>query len=404
MKASSQRKSDNSSGLVRQHLIDPATCLRCGGCEATCPESAVKFDSVTFAYAIDPNLCDGAHECVSVCSSNAISSWRVVPADGIYSLQEQFSWEDLPEQVTFEGQADADATAAEEPLEGTAAPASASEPVTFLYTHKNPLVARIKGNERVTCGDTDIHHLVLDFAGTDFQWLEGQNIGILPEGQDANGHPHLMRAYSIASERDGETQGTREMALTVKRVTDEWEGEPYHGVCSNYVCDMEPGGEVRVVGPIGDRFLLPEDSSARIMMIATGTGIAPMRSFIQRQQRSATQRLHPMQLFYGGRTQAEMAYLEELAALPGTLLQSHVALSRSGDRPKQYVQDLLREKADTLAGFLNDENGHLFICGLVSMEQAVMDVLAKVAAEQGLDWNALHHQLLRQGRLQVEVY
>ena len=397
--------SEKPSELVRQHLIDPATCLRCGGCEATCPEGAVRFDSVTFAYAIDPNLCDGAHECVSVCSSNAINSWRVVPAERMYSLQEQFSWEDLPEQVDFEGEVPVvEAEERDLLLEGTLAPASARRPVTYLYNSKNPLVARIKTNERVTSGNTDIRHVVLDFTGTDFQWLEGQNIGIVPPGQDANGHPHLMRAYSIASDRDGETQGTREMALTIKRLIDEWEGKPYFGVCSNYVCALAPGTEVRVVGPIGDKFLMPEDPDSRIMMIATGTGIAPMRSFIQRQQRSDTKFVQPMQLYYGGRTPGEMAYYDELLTLPRNVLESHIALSRSPNHPKKYVQDILLDQADQVAEFLKDGNGHLFICGLVAMEQSVMDVLAKVAGERGLDWDTLHHQLLRQGRLQIEVY
>jgi len=322
----------------------------------------------------------------------------------MYSLQEQFSWEDLPEQTEFEDQSVAFDTEEEDLLEGTLAPASASKPVTNLYTHKNPIVARIKSNARVTTGDSDVHHIVLDFSGTDFRWLEGQNIGILPEGQDHNGHALVMRAYSIASERDGETPCGRDIALTIKRVVDEWEGKPHYGVCSNYVCDLESGSEVRVVGPIGEKFLMPEDPDARVMMIATGTGIAPMRSFIQRQQRSSIRYSRPMQLFYGGRTPGEMAYYEELLTLPSTLLETHFALSRSGDHPKQYVQDVLLDHADTLAEILKDHNGHLFICGLIAMEQGVMDVLATVATEHGLGWDSLHHLLMRQGRLQIEVY
>lgn len=398
------KKSESTPGLVKQHLIDPTTCLRCGGCEATCPEGAVKFDSVTFAYAIDPDLCDGVHECVSVCSSNAINSWHTVPADRMYSLQEQFSWEELPEQTDFEGQAVATVIDEEDLLEGTLPPASASEPTTYLYTAKNPLIVPVKSNERATIGDNEVHHIVLDFSATDFRWLEGQNIGILPEGKDGNGHDHVVRAYSIASERNGETPGGGDMALTIKRLIDQWEGKPYYGVCSNYVCNMEPGSEVRVVGPIGDKFLMPEDPNARVVMIATGTGIAPMRSFIQRQQRSGKKYLSPMQLFYGGRTPGEMAYFDELLSIPKTLLETHVALSRSSDSPKRYVQDVLLEQADDLAQLLKDERGCVFICGLIAMEQGVMDVLAKVSAEHGMDWDTLHHRLLREGRLQIEVY
>lgn len=404
VEAGGKTVSEPAHDLVTQHLIDPQTCLRCGGCEATCPEGAVKFDSVTFAYAIDPDLCEGTHECMSVCSSNAINSWRDVPAGKTYSLQEQFAWEELPTQLVLGGQTDRMRDKADAVLEGTLAPATASHPVTFRYTHDNPVIALISSNECVTFGDSEIHHVVLDFSGTDFEWLEGQNIGVLPEGQDSNGRDHVMRAYSIASARDGEKQGDRTMALTIKRVIDEWEGKPHLGICSNQVCDLPPGKELRVVGPIGDKFLLPEDREARIMMIATGTGIAPMRAFVQRQERSDPGYSRPMRLLYGGRTQAEMAYLDELVSTPGSLLELHLALSRSADTPKQYVQDILLASADSVADFLKNDNSYLFICGLIAMEQGVMQALAKVAADHGLDWDSLHHRLLGEGRLQIEVY
>jgi len=120
---------------------------------------------------------------------------------------------------------------------------AARKPNTFLYTQQKPVSARIKSNIRVTPADseTDIHHVVLDFGGTDFTWLEGQNIGVLPAGVSGDGHAHPMRAYSIASDRDGETLCTHEMALTIKRVIDEWEGKPYYGVASNFMCDLKPG-------------------------------------------------------------------------------------------------------------------------------------------------------------------
>lgn len=400
------QQSANNTAYRKQHLIDPELCLACGSCQIACKSGAIEVDSNGYCYVIDPEKCDNSHECLSVCSSDAIRSWRMVPADKPYSLAEQETWDALPPDLEIHGEPVPMVLDEDEVPAGHPAPASASEPRTWLYSQHAPLSVRIKSNERVTDvnSGTDIHHIVLDFSGTDFEWLEGQNIGVLPPGEGADGHAHHMRAYSIASDRDGETAGSREMALTIKRVIDEWEGQPYHGVASNFMCDLQPGDSVRCVGPIGAHFLMPQDPQSQVMMIATGTGIAPMRSFIQRQQRVNPEPLRPLQLFYGGRTAEEMAYLEELSALPESLLHTHLALSRSPAHPKRYVQALLLEQADRVAEFLRDNNSYLFICGLITMEQGVMDALQQIAEREGLDWQLLHHDLLHEGRLQIETY
>jgi len=54
-------------------------------------------------------------------------------------------------------------------------------------------------------------------------------------------------------------------------------------VCSNYLCDATPGTEVKMTGPSGKVMLMPEATpAADIIMVATGTGIAPYRAFWKR--------------------------------------------------------------------------------------------------------------------------
>ena len=79
---------------------------------------------------------------------------------------------------------------------------------------------------------------MLDFGGTAFPVLEGQTIGILPPGADANGRPHHVRLYSVASPREGERPRYNNLSLTVKRVTEDHDGKPVRGVASNYLCDL----------------------------------------------------------------------------------------------------------------------------------------------------------------------
>merc|ERR1719210_1544566 len=44
---------------------------------------------------------------------------------------------------------------------------------------------------------------------------------------------------------------------------------------------MSVDDDVLITGPTGAEMLLPEDPNANIIMLATGTGIAPMRSYMR---------------------------------------------------------------------------------------------------------------------------
>merc|ERR1712216_631982 len=55
----------------------------------------------------------------------------------------------------------------------------------------------------------------------------------------------------------------------------------YRGVASNYICDLKVGDEVTITGPVGTEMLLPQDPESVLIMLATGTGIAPMRSYLR---------------------------------------------------------------------------------------------------------------------------
>lgn len=65
--------------------------------------------------------------------------------------------------------------------------------------------------------------------------------------------------------------------------TDPKTGLEVHGLCSNYISDRQPGDELAMTGPSGTALLLPPDHFTRpIVCVATGTGIAPFRSFWRR--------------------------------------------------------------------------------------------------------------------------
>jgi len=218
------------NALVRsrkQHLIDPEICIRCNTCEATCPVGAVTHNDVS--YVVDPEKCNHCMDCIAPCPTGSIDNWRIVRSP--YSLEEQFAWIELPEQEEL-----GDAAATVEAIEsevgvllelahsGTGgkavAPASASRPAVNVFTRARPAIAAVQGNLRITAPDaaSDVRHIVLGFGDTFFPFLEGQSIGIVPPGVRANGRPHDIRLYSVASARDGEKRSANNLTCATSRL------------------------------------------------------------------------------------------------------------------------------------------------------------------------------------------
>ncbi|WP_025916054.1 benzoyl-CoA 2,3-epoxidase subunit BoxA [Herminiimonas sp. CN] len=406
---------------IRQHVIDPEVCIRCNTCEETCPVDAITHDSRN--YVVNADICNACMACISPCPTGSIDHWRTVSKKAAYSLQDQFGWDELPPQQEIPDDALAasaqETAAAEGALEGlqvnaatspssTMAPWSAAHPYVNLYTLKNPVTATVAGNYRLTGPDTqnDIHHIVLDFGTQFFPVLEGQSIGVIPPGVDANGKPHYLRMYSVASPREGERDGYNNLALTVKRVLEDHQGQAVRGVGSNYLCDLQKGDSVQIAGPFGTDYLMPNQPGSNILMICTGTGSAPMRAMTEHRRRlmaKGQSKGGKLMLFFGARRPEELPYFGPLLKLPPAFIDMHLAFSRVEGQPRAYVQDRIREAGRSVTDLLGGDT-YIYICGLKGMETGVMEALRESCSAVGMDWPALHGKMVREGRFHVETY
>ncbi len=406
------------TSVIKQHLIDPEVCIRCNTCEETCPVDAITHDERN--YVVNAEVCNACGACLGPCPTGSIDHWRIVGRSKVYSLAEQLGWDALPSVdeagVTTSGDSLATLVGAEEPAQLNAAvspsstqpPHSAAPAQTHLHGVKNPISASVVGNLRLTAEDasSDVRHIVLDFGSLPFPVLEGQAIGIIPPGLDANGRAHHPRLYSVASPRSGEREGYNNLSLTVKRVTEGDDGQPFHGVCSNFVCDLKKGDTVQVTGPFGSSFLMPNHAGSNLLMICTGTGSAPMRAMTEqrRRLRAAGQPLPGrLMLFFGARRAEELPYFGPLAKLPADFIDTCLAFSRAPGQPRTYVQDRMRERAADVAELLRGDS-FVYICGLKGMETGVLDALKEACASAGMDWPSLHQRLVNEGRFHVETY
>jgi benzoyl-CoA 2,3-epoxidase subunit A len=396
------------NALVKQHLIDPEICIRCHTCEEACPIDAITHDDNN--VVVDAAKCNFCMACIAPCPTGSIDNWRVVAQP--YSLDEQLSWMELPEQEQFD-EAEAEGGAIEalddvvasllaEAHAGAGgaakAPVSAPKPTVNLYTSAKPATAVVQGNYRLTAenADSDVRHIILDLGSQPFPVVEGQSVGIAPPGTDANGRPHLMRLYSVSSPRDGERPHTNNLSLTVKREA--------HGICSNYVCDLKRGDTVELTGPYGSTFLMPDDPQAKIIMICTGTGSAPFRGFTMRRQRIAPSLQNTMVLFFGARSPDSLPYFGPLKKVPDTFLAKRFAFSRVPGEEKQYVQDQMRAHAAEIATALTDSSTHIYVCGLKAMESGVEEAFRDIARRADIDWQEVRTLMRNEGRYHVETY
>jgi len=305
-------------------------------------------------------------------------------------------------------------------LEATPYSDMSSIPVN-TYKPKSPFVGKIRSVKRIVGPEAtgETCDIVIEHGGKMPYW-EGQSFGVIPPGTNPkNGKPNSVRLYSIASTRYGDDMTGNTGTLCVRRAT-YWcpelgaEDPAKKGVCSNYLCDAQPGDEVKMTGPSGKVMLLPEsDPSTDIIMVATGTGIAPYRSFIRRLFTEKTPYGADFKglawLFLGVANSDALLYDEDWqkvkAEFPDNFRVDY-ALSREATNKKggkMYIQDKVEEYAEEVFDRL-DKGAHIYFCGLKGMMPGIQDMLADVCKSKGLSYDEYIDKLKKNGQWHVEVY
>ena len=289
-----------------------------------------------------------------------------------------------------------------------------------LYKPKDPFIGTVIDNYSLIGEDAigRVNHITFDLSGGDplLHYVEGQSIGIIPDGEDANGKPHKLRLYSIASTRHGDNLEGNTVSLCVRQLQYEKDGETINGVCSTFLCDIQPGAKVKITGPVGKEMLLPDDEEANVIMLATGTGIAPMRTYLRRMFEPAERQKNGWNfrgkawLFMGAPKTANLLYDDDFnryeAEFPDNFRYTK-AISREQQNAKggrMYIQDRVLEHAEEIFALIEDPRTHVYMCGLRGMEPGIDEAMTAAAAAKGLDWSTLRPQLKKAERWHVETY
>ncbi|MCF8239033.1 MAG: hypothetical protein K9I85_12805 [Saprospiraceae bacterium] len=164
--------------------------------------------------------------------------------------------------------------------------------------------------------------LTLPDNAPDFSFQAGQFITMdLPIGEK---RLQRWRSYSIASAPNGR----QEIELCIVRMPD--------GLASEYLfTQVEVGTSIRFKGPDG-AFVLPDKIDQDLIMVCTGTGVAPFRSMLlDLDQRDWPDR--KIHLIYGSRTREDLLYADEFLELASRRpnFQFTATLSRIEDNPSE---------------------------------------------------------------------
>merc|ERR1712157_170445 len=196
------------------------------------------------------------------------------------------------------------------------------------------------------------------------------------------------------------------------------ENKVYRGVCSNHICDMSPGDEVLITGPTGSEMLLPEDQESNIIMLATGTGIAPMRSYMRLLFNDAagaaadgSRKFKGLAwIFMGVPYSKSLLYddeHQEYAAKYPDQFKYDYAVSREQKNEagqKMYIQTKMAEYTEDLWALMQKPNTHVYMCGLKGMESGMKECFSPIAEKSGVKWDDFSKQMKKDKRYHVEVY
>jgi len=271
----------------------------------------------------------------------------------------------------------------------------------------------VVSTQRITdeASEEEVRELVIDVDRSDFPYTVGQSIGVLAPGSPEFGKEHHFRLYSVADLPQQGEAGRPQIKICVRRCSylDAYSGEQYPGVASNYLCDLRPGDELSITGPMGLAFDVPEELDANLILIGTGTGIAPFRAFVKHIYANVPEWHGRIWLFYGARSGLEMLYMNDerndfAQYYDAQTFEAFQALSRRpawGD-PIDWGASMV-ERGEELWDMLSDSKTYVYVAGLEAMRDELDGLIANLAGSDS-KWERRKAELVAERRWIELIY
>ena len=225
------------------------------------------------------------------------------------------------------------------------------------------------------------------------------------------GNRNFFRLYTIATPPEKRKQEKPVIDICVKRCQyiDEYSGEEYDGVASNYLCDLKAGDQLTITGPYGLPFEVPKDKTANLLMIGMGTGIAPFRAFVKHIYHNVGAWEGKVYLFYGARTGLDMLYMNDQRDdftnyYDEETFQAFQAISPRPHWNEPVALDKsLEERQQEVWNMMCDDNTFVYVAGHESILNLLNKAFAKMAGSEE-KWQQRKTQLVAEKRWSEIVY
>jgi len=281
------------------------------------------------------------------------------------------------------------------------------------YEHAERFPATVLSSTRLTpeAAPDEVREIGLEIDRAEFPCRVGQSIGVFAPAPPGLGKAHHFRLYSIADIPGRSPAGRPAITICVRRCTgiDPYSGEAYPGVASHYLCDRRPGDVITVSGPFGIPFEIPEEHDATLILIGSGTGIAPFRALVRHIYQDVPDWTGEIWLFYGARSGLELLYMNDerddfAQYYDRETFRAFTALSRRPNWADPIRWDgAIEERGAELWQRLGNPKTHVFVAGLEPMRAALDEVFARIAGSQE-KWRRRKAELMAGGRWVELVY
>lgn len=256
------------------------------------------------------------------------------------------------------------------------------------YDTSQRVTATVVSSERITSSNSpdEVREIMLEVDQPGFEVAVGQNIGVLAPGQKELGQEFHFRLYSLAGVPE-KKDGAVRFPICVRRCSylDDYSGEEYQGVASNYLCDLRASDTLTLTGPYGLPFELPKDHDATLILIGAGTGIAPFRGFVKQLYEEVPDFQGCVRLFHGGHTGLDLLYMndERNDFAEYRDKDTFEAVEVLGERPywsdKVDWNSAMESRGEQIWDLLSDPHTRVYLAGLEPIRDELDEIFAGFA-------------------------